>query len=54
MTDNIFDCAKCAYYENTGCPEGEGFCVELECRMSGEDYICKKFLEVDKNENQRF
>ena len=42
-----FECGRCGYYENTGCPEHEGFCVELEITVCECECICQKFEEVE-------
>lgn len=45
MDEKTYTCNQCGYYEDTGCPEGVGWCTTLECRMKAEEVICNQFEE---------
>lgn len=48
MEEQKFKCGQCAFYENTGCLDNEGFCIELEIGVCECEYICKHYLEREK------
>lgn len=47
MDEKTYTCNQCGYYEDTGCPAHEGFCVELEITVCECECICQKFEEAE-------
>jgi hypothetical protein len=47
MEERKFECGQCAYYESTGCPDNEGFCIELEIRVCEFECICNRYREIE-------